>query len=39
VPFDTVGTSVVSKVAIPRKGDTIKIKYNMANPAEFVVMP
>ncbi|MGE5073709.1 MAG: hypothetical protein ACM3MF_09795 [Anaerolineae bacterium] len=39
VPFDTVGTSLVSKVAIPRKGDTIKIKYNMANPAESVVMP
>ncbi len=38
VAFDTVGTSVVSKIAIPRKGDTIKIKYNMANPAEFVVM-
>ena len=37
--FDTVGQSVVSKVAIPRKGDRIKIKYNMANPAEFVVIP
>jgi hypothetical protein len=36
--FDTVGQTTVSKIAIPRKGDTIKIKYNMANPAEFVVM-
>ncbi len=36
--FETVGQSVVSKIAIPRKGDTIKIKYNVANPAEFVVM-
>ncbi len=36
--FDTVGQTAVSKIAIPRKGDTIKIKYNMANPSEFVVM-
>jgi hypothetical protein len=36
--FDTSGNSVVSKIAIPRKGDTIKIKYNPANPSEFVVM-
>ena len=36
--FDTVGQTTVSKIAIPRKGDTIKIKYNMANPSEFVVM-
>ncbi len=36
--FETVGQTAVSKIAIPRKGDTIKIKYNMANPAEFVVM-
>ncbi len=37
--FDTTGEVTVSKVAIPRKGDTIKIKYNVANPSEFVVMP
>jgi len=36
--FDTTGNSVVSKIAIPRKGDTIKIKYNPANPSEFVVL-
>ncbi len=36
--FDTVGTVAVSKIAIPRKGDVIHIKYNVANPAEFVVM-
>ena len=36
--FDTVGQTAVSKIAVPRKGDTIKIKYNMANPSEFVVM-
>ncbi len=37
-PFETVGQSAVSKIAIPRKGDTVKIKYNFANPAEFIVM-
>lgn len=36
--FEATGQSVVSKIAIPRKGDTIKIKYNPANPQEFVVM-
>lgn len=36
--FETTGQTVVSKIAIPRKGDTIKIKYNPANPAEFVVV-
>jgi hypothetical protein len=36
--FDTAGQIMVSKIAIPRKGDTIKIKYNPMNTAEFVVM-
>ena len=36
--FDTTGETTVSKIAIPRKGDTIKIKYNPANPSQFVVM-
>ena len=36
--FETAGESVVSKIAIPRKGDTIKIKYNLADPKQFVVM-
>jgi hypothetical protein len=36
--FETKGQTMVSKIAIPRKGDTIKIKYNPANPAEFVVV-
>jgi hypothetical protein len=36
--FETTGQTMVSKIAIPRKGDTIKIKYNPANPQEFVVM-
>jgi hypothetical protein len=37
--FDTMGQTTVSKIAIPRKGDKINIKYNPANPSEFVVMP
>jgi len=36
--FDTTGEVTVSKVAIPRKGDSIKIKYNFADPKQFVVM-
>lgn len=36
--FETTGETTVSKIAIPRKGDTINIKYNVANPSEFVVM-
>ena len=38
VGFDTVGQSMVSKIAIPRVGDTIKIKYNPADPTQLVVM-
>ncbi len=37
--FEMTGQTVVSKIAIPRKGDTIKIKYNPGNPSEFVVVP
>jgi hypothetical protein len=36
--FDTTGQSMVSKIAIPRVGDKIKIKYNPADPTQFVVM-
>jgi hypothetical protein len=36
--FDTTGETAVSKIAIPRMGDLVKIKYNPANPAQFVVM-
>jgi hypothetical protein len=37
--FDTTGEVTVSKIAIPRKGDSIKIKYNPMDPKQFVVMP
>jgi hypothetical protein len=37
--FDTVGETVVSKIAIPRKGETVKIKYIPMDPSQFVVVP
>jgi hypothetical protein len=36
--FDSTGQSAVSKIAIPRVGDEINIKYNPANQSEFVVI-
>ena len=38
VDFETTGQSVVSKIAIPRVGDKINIKYNPADPSQIVVM-
>jgi len=38
-PFDTTGDSMVSKIAIPRKGETVNIKYNPADTTQFVVVP
>ncbi len=37
-PFETTGQTMVSKIAIPRKGEKINIKYNVQNPSEFVVV-
>jgi len=36
--FETTGQSMVSKIAIPRVGDKIKIKYNPADPTQLVVV-
>jgi hypothetical protein len=36
--FQTVGETTVSKIAIPRKGETIKIKYSPVDPSQFVVI-
>jgi hypothetical protein len=36
--FTTTAQTMVSKVAIPRVGDKIKIKYNPANPAQIAVL-
>ena len=38
-PFDAVGESMVSKIAIPRKGDTVNIKYNPVDTTQFVIVP
>jgi hypothetical protein len=36
--FETTGQSMVSKIAIPRVGDKIKIKYNPTDPTQLVVV-
>jgi hypothetical protein len=35
---NVAGETIVSRLAIPRVGDTIKIKYNPANPMQFSVV-
>ena len=36
--FTTTAQTMVSKIAIPRVGDKIKIKYNPANPSQLAVI-
>lgn len=36
--FQTAGQMMVSRLAIPRAGDKIKIKYNPENTAQFVIV-
>ncbi len=36
--FDTTGQTMVSKIAVPRVGDKIKIKYDPADKTKFVVL-
>jgi len=36
--FDTKGECVVSKIAVPKVGDEINIKYNPSNQSEFTVV-
>ena len=38
VPFETTAETAVSKIAIPRVGDKINIKYNPANTSQVLVM-
>lgn len=38
LPFETTAETAVSKIAIPRVGDKINIKYNPANNAEILVV-
>ena len=36
--FQTVGQLMVQRIAVPRVGDKIKIKYNKDNPSQFVIV-
>ena len=36
--FDTSGQAMVSRIAVPRAGDKIKIKYNPADPTQIAVL-
>jgi len=36
--FDTNGQVMVSRIAVPRAGDKIKIKYNPADPTQIAVL-
>jgi hypothetical protein len=36
--FDTSGKAMVSRIAVPRAGDTIKIKYNPMDPTQIAVL-
>ena len=38
VPFQTTVKSIVSKIAIPRVGDTINIKYSPADPTKIIIV-
>jgi hypothetical protein len=36
--FDTSAKTMVSRIAVPRAGDNIKIKYNPADPSQIAVL-
>ncbi len=36
--FDTTGQVMVSRIAVPRAGDKIKIKYNPMDPTQIAVL-
>lgn len=38
VAFETIAEAMVSKIAVPRVGDKINIKYNPVNTSEIVVI-
>jgi len=35
---NVTGETIVSRIAVPRAGDTIRIKYNPTNPMQFTVI-
>jgi hypothetical protein len=36
--FDVTTQTMVSRIAVPRAGDKVKIKYNPVNPQQIVIM-
>jgi hypothetical protein len=36
--FQTAGQLMVSRIAVPRVSDKIKIKYNKENPTQFIIV-
>ena len=38
-PFETTARTMVSRIAVPRKGDKISNKYNPADTTQIFVMP
>jgi hypothetical protein len=38
MPFDVTTQTMVSRIAVPRAGDKIKIKYNPANPMQVAIL-
>jgi hypothetical protein len=38
IPFDMTAQAMVSRIAVPRAGDTIKIKYNPADMTKVLVV-
>ncbi|HEU0291578.1 MAG TPA: hypothetical protein VFR47_02515 [Anaerolineales bacterium] len=38
-PFEATARTMVSRIAVPRKGDRINIKYNPADVSQIFVMP
>ena len=37
-PFDVITQTMVSRIAVPRVGDKIKIKYNPTNPQQVAIL-
>ena len=37
-PFDTMAQSMVSRIAVPRKGDKVKIKFNPDDHSQILVL-
>ena len=37
-PFELTTQTIVSRIAVPRAGDKVKIKYNPANPQQVAIL-